>query len=116
MAHFDSEVVRLWGEFHSMVNMSSPDLRAWLGVAPDDQDAYLYDPDVEAPALGRDVLVILSKRRVDLNQHDIAVMRLVLEVLPSWLSREPPHSITDDPWRCSLMCLGYDPLKGQPFS
>jgi hypothetical protein len=113
----------LWNQFHQLVNMSSPDLRNWLGAAPDDPDRYLYDPDVDVRDLGPRVLNVLEKRRVDLTGDDEAVMRTVLDVVPAWLAdprRDPGGDAGGDQdaddggnerWRHSLMSLGHDPLK-----
>ena len=111
MAHTDPEISRLWDDFHALVNMPSPDLQAWLGTAPNDPDAYLYDPDVDAPALGRAVLTILEKRRTDLTRSDIDAMRQVVDVASAWLANPRTDAESQERWRRSLMCLGHDPVK-----
>jgi len=102
------ELARLWGEFHTLVNMPSPDLRTWLGTAPRTQEEYLWEPDAELPELGARVLNVLEKRRVDLTADDIATMRQTVELITGWLA-SPRED--DDRWRHSLMTLGHDPLK-----
>jgi Protein of unknown function (DUF3140) len=108
LSQTDPELASLWGEFHALVNMPSPDLRAWLGTAPRDQEGYLWEPDVDIHELGTQVLRVLDKRRVDLTAEDIATMRRAVELSTGWLA-SPRED--DDRWRHSLMTLGHDPLK-----
>ncbi|MFC9078985.1 DUF3140 domain-containing protein [Streptomyces sp. NPDC057062] len=68
------ETDALWDEFQQVVNMTSQELAAWLRV----QDA---DDDTGSPgrADGPRVVAILQKRRMDLTDDDIRVMREVVE-------------------------------------
>jgi hypothetical protein len=108
LAHTDPETAELWDRFHALVNMPSPDLRAWLGTAPTDPQAYRFDPDLDVVETGPKVLHLLERRRTDLTAADVALMRQVTEVIAAWLA--DPHE-DDDRWRHSLMSLGHDPLK-----
>ncbi len=108
MAHIDPETAQLWDRFHGLVNMRSPDLRAWLEASPDDPEAYLPDPDVDVLEDGPRVLHLLDKRRTDLTPADTELMRQVVDAVVSWLA-DPRED--DERWRYSLMRLGHDPLK-----
>jgi microcystin degradation protein MlrC len=108
LAYTDPETAELWDRFHALVNMPSPDLRAWLGTAPTDPAAYRFDPDLDVVETGRRVLQLLERRRTDLTAADTALMRQVTDVIAAWLA--DPHE-DDDRWRHSLMSLGHDPLK-----
>jgi hypothetical protein len=57
------------------------------------------------------VLGILAKRRTDLTDDDIEVMRTVVaEVRAERGDALDPES-GDDEWRRRLMSIGHDPLK-----
>lgn len=105
----DPELAVLWEEFHTAVNMPSPGLRAWLGVAPTEPDQYLWEPDVDPRELGRRVLEVLEKRRVDLTRADVATIRQAVDLITGWLAS--PRDVSDGRWRRTLMCLGHDPLQ-----
>ena len=107
----DPEIARLWDEFHAVVNMPSPDLRAWLGIAPVDAEEYLYEPDVDLRELGATVLAVLEKRRVDLTEADVDTMRQVVDLATAWLSNPREGEPDATRWRQSLLCPGHDPLK-----
>ena len=63
----------LWDEFHRVVNMTSRELDEWLRV---ESAAEVTEevPDHAGTSLGRRVLGVLTKRRTDLNQDDVAAM------------------------------------------
>ena len=108
-----------WNRFHEVVNMSSRELRDWLGVdAEDAAGEPAADLDAGAPAdpddrdLGRRVLEILGKRRRDLTRDDVDVMGHVVarvERLRGGLPEEPAAGT--DRRRHRLMSLGHDPLR-----
>ena len=50
---------------------------------------------------------VLSKRKADLTQADLAVMRQVVDLVETMGDR------IDDESRRELMIVGHDPLKGQ---
>jgi hypothetical protein len=108
LAHTDAETAELWERFHALVNMPSPDLRAWLGTAPTDPQAYRFDPDLDVVETGPRVLNLLEKRRTDLTADDLVLMREVTNAIAAWLADRHED---DDRWRHSLMSLGHDPLK-----
>ena len=111
MSRTDPELARVWDGFHAVVNMPSPDLRAWLGIAPADQEQYLYEPDFDPHELGAAVLGLLEKRRVDLTAADVETMRRVIDLAGAWLANPREGEPDATRWRQSLMCLGHDPLK-----
>ncbi|MER7452879.1 DUF3140 domain-containing protein [Nocardia beijingensis] len=103
---------QLWEEFHRLVNMSSRQLRDWLRTEGADTGSET-EPDHAGPAIGRDILAILGKRRTDLNADDIAVMRRAVDEITTArgadAEREPRAG--SDEWRRHLMSLGHDPLQ-----
>ncbi len=104
----DAEVDRLWDEFHRAVNMTSRELREWLLTEASDEGTFPPDPDLGLPEPGRSVVRVLTKRKTDLTDEDLAVMQEVTEQIERELSAGPD---TSPEWRHALMSLGHDPLK-----
>lgn len=109
----EPETEELWDEFHRVVNMSSRELSEWLrtqSAAPEDEEL----PDQAGPELGRNVLEILGKRKTDLIDDDVDVMRRVVDQVHEQrrADLEPTAGHTD--WRHDLMSIGHDPLKPTP--
>jgi Protein of unknown function (DUF3140) len=111
MARTDPQVAEVWEEFHALVNMSSPELRDWLLNTPDGVDTYASEPDQDVPALGLRVLQVLEKRRTDLTDSDLDLMREVTELIRARLRNAPAADVADDPWRDTLLTLGHDPTR-----
>jgi hypothetical protein len=107
----DSEFVEAWENFHTLVNMSSPEIRDWLLNTPDGVDTYAPEPDIDIHALGLQVLQIKDKRRTDLTSTDLDTMREVSDLIRGRLENAPESDINDDPWRDTLMTLGHDPTR-----
>ncbi|HEX6501034.1 MAG TPA: DUF3140 domain-containing protein [Micromonosporaceae bacterium] len=107
----DPALVSLWDEFHTLVNMPSPELRDWLLNTPDGADSYVSEPGVEPHALGERVLQILDKRRVDLTDADVTTMRQVTNEISELLANPPADDVNNGPWRDSLRTLGHDPTR-----
>ena len=107
----DSEFVEVWENFHTLVNMSSPELRDWLLNTPDGVDTYAPEPDIDIHALGQRVLQIKDKRRTDLTGTDLDTMREVSDLIRGRLENAPDADVNDDPWRDTLMTLGHDPTR-----
>ncbi|MFV0131245.1 DUF3140 domain-containing protein [Streptomyces sp. HMX112] len=106
-AHIDDG---LWNEFHTVVNMTSRELREWLSVQAAGERTEEV-PDRAGPPTGRRVLEILGKRRTDLTEDDVRAMERVCEIVRS--QRDPllePKAGGAD-WRHGLMNIGHDPLK-----
>ncbi|MEH1102765.1 DUF3140 domain-containing protein [Micromonospora sp. CPCC 205561] len=106
----DPEVEVLWEDFHAQVNVPSEQLRQWLLTRGSGEESFGPDPDLDLPALGRRILRVLSKRKVDLTPEDIAVMRDAIDEIESRMAEKPPRGNADDEWRHSLLDLGHDVL------
>ena len=111
MTRGNPEIEQVWDTFHQLVNMSSPELRDWLLTTPDGADAYAPEPGIDIHELGGRVLRLLEKRRVDLTDDDVAVMRLVTEYIVGRLLNVPREEAANEPWRDTLLTMGHDPLR-----
>lgn len=105
-----SEIDAVWDEFHSVVTMTSRELRDWLSTASANEETEAL-PDQVRPETGRRVLEILSKRRTDVNADDVEIMRHVVDVVRSLHPDPDRGDVDDDAWRRRLMNVGHDPLK-----
>lgn len=101
---------QLWDDFHTVVNMTSRELRDWLAVQGAGEDAEEL-PDQAGPHLGHRVLDILGKRRSDVTTDDVDVMRRVVDKVMSQRREDLEPTAGDDHWRRRLMNIGHDPLK-----
>ncbi len=99
------ETDMLWDEFHRVVNMTSEELRAYLLADASGEDGFGPDPDLGIDSLGRGVLHVLGKRKVDLTPDDYDTMSRVVELV------ETVGNKTDDESRHLLMSAGHDPLR-----
>lgn len=106
----DADLDRLWDEFHSVVNMTSRELRDWVSVEGAGEDAERL-PDQSGPETGRQVLDVLSKRKTDLTEGDLAVMRGVIDLVHRERGEDLEGTITDDGTRRRLMDVGHDALR-----
>ncbi|NEA47890.1 DUF3140 domain-containing protein [Streptomyces sp. SID10815] len=107
------ELDALWEDFHRVVNMTSQELAAWLRVRDAGEDTEPLPDDAGSPT-GQHVLAILQKRRTDLTDDDLRVMRKVVDSVADQadLENEPePSDAGDTRRRHRLMTLGHDPLK-----
>jgi len=100
----------LWEEFHQVVNMSSLELQEWLHVRSVDEDT-LHLNDRTGTVTGHRVVQILGKRRTDLTEDDVRVMRTVVEMIRARRGPEFEPTAGRTSWRQRLMTLGHDPLK-----
>ncbi|WP_256107721.1 DUF3140 domain-containing protein [Streptomyces sp. ODS05-4] len=100
----------LWDEFHTVVNMTSRELKEWLSTEAAGETAEEV-PDRAGKPTGRRVLDILGKRRTDLTTEDVATMERVVDIVRSQrgASLDPQAGGAD--WRHGLMDIGHDPLK-----
>lgn len=101
----------LWDEFHQAVNMTSEELRAWLLTDASGEEAFPSEPAMRLPELGRRVVELLRKRKVDLTDADNDTMRQVVDYVEDRLASPPAAGAADDAWRHSLLTVGHDPLK-----
>ncbi|GAA4683174.1 DUF3140 domain-containing protein [Streptomyces chumphonensis] len=100
----------LWDEFHRIVNMTSQELSDWLRTEAASERAEDV-PDQAGGETGRHVLAILRKRRVDLTDADLAVMRDVIDTVNSRCRADLEPTAGHEDRRFRLMSLGHDPLK-----
>ncbi|MGW2697662.1 DUF3140 domain-containing protein [Streptomyces sp. NPDC001296] len=104
------EMDALWAEFHRVVNMTSQELVAWLRVRDAGEDTEPL-PERAGPPTGRHVLAILQKRRTDLTDDDVEVMREVVDTVTDGQDLENEPEVVDDERRHRLMTIGHDPLR-----
>jgi hypothetical protein len=100
----------LWDDFHTVVNMTSRELRDWLAVQGAGEEAE-QEPDRAGSHLGHRVLDILGKRRADVTPDDVAVMEEVVERVTSQRGVDLEPTAGEAAWRRRLMNIGHDPLK-----
>jgi hypothetical protein len=97
----------LWNEFHGVVNMSAVTLDEWLRIVTADPD-WERSPDPAVMLTGQRVLCILRKKREDLTESDIRVMRTVVDQVRAELSGgASPASAR----HLRLLSIGHDPMK-----
>ncbi|RZU75217.1 uncharacterized protein DUF3140 [Micromonospora kangleipakensis] len=106
----DPEVEVIWDDFHAQVNVPSEQLRQWLLTRGSGEEAFGPNPDLNLPEPGRQILHVLSKRKVDLTREDIEVMRDAIDRIQSLVDAKPSRGNADDEWRHSLLDLGHDVL------
>ncbi|MFI7672703.1 DUF3140 domain-containing protein [Actinophytocola sp. NPDC049390] len=100
----------LWDEFHRVVNMSSRELGEWLRTrSAADRTEEL--PDQAGTETGQHVLAILGKRKTDLNDDDVRVMRKVVDRVHGERRDDLEPTAGQANWRHRLMTIGHDPLK-----
>ncbi|HLI39659.1 MAG TPA: DUF2267 domain-containing protein [Streptosporangiaceae bacterium] len=75
------------------------------------EEAFTADPDLNLPELGRRIVRLLGKRKVDLTSEDVEVMQRVVDFVAEQEANRPPAGAGDERWRRSLMTVGHDPLK-----
>ena len=100
----------LWEEFHQVVNMTSRELSEWLRVRSASEEAEL-PPEQAGTATGQHVVNILGKRRTDLTDKDIAVMKGVVGKVREQRREDLEPTAGQAAWRHKLMTIGHDPLK-----
>ncbi|MEO3752039.1 DUF3140 domain-containing protein [Streptomyces sp. B6B3] len=98
------EITALWAEFHTVVNMTSQELAAWLRTSGSSESTEVRR--------GREVLALLYKRPTDLCDADIRLMRHVVDAVRTEHTTGPAATIPEPEWRYRLMSLGHDPLRG----
>lgn len=110
------EVGTLWEKFHRLVNMNSEELRTWVSALDSGEVTFPEGPDPSLIDLGKEVVKILGKRKVDLTHHDLETMRRTVDEITRRLQSPPGRGAANDRWRRELMALGHDPLKPEPHS
>jgi hypothetical protein len=94
-----------------VINMTSEELRAWLLSEASGDAAPPGEPDLGLPELGKRVVELLRKRKVDLTQRDADVMEQVVDFVFTQEAEGPADMETDEKWRRSLMTVGHDPTR-----
>jgi hypothetical protein len=105
----------LWEEFHTVVNMTSRELRDWLRTEAADPDDEAL-PDQAGPPTGQHVLAILNKRKEDIGAADEEAMRAVVDEVSAKRRADLEPAAGRAECRHELMSLGHDPLKPPPES
>ncbi|WP_159941685.1 MULTISPECIES: DUF3140 domain-containing protein [unclassified Nocardiopsis] len=108
MAEHDPVIDEVWEDFHSVVNMTGQELREWLLTDASGEEA--FDSDPARPVSGRKEAIVnlLNKRRTDVTEADVELMREVTEFVRDQLA-DPRRE--DPAWRHRLMSVGHDPLS-----
>lgn len=106
-----ADVEVAWDSFHQAVNMTSEELRAWLLTEASGEEAFGPEPELALPELGRKVVDLLRKRKVDLTAEDADVMSQVVDFVLTREADRPEAGAPDEEWRRSLMTVGHDPLR-----
>jgi len=110
----DPDMNGLWQEFHSCVNVNSEELRRWLMTRAAHEDGTADAPHRIMPEPGKSILAVLAKRKVDLTDRDMKVMReTVTQIQDLLASGEAVGGVADDEWRHALMDLGHDPVRAR---
>lgn len=110
MAAHEAVDEELWTEFHRVVNMTSRELADWLRTREAGPETEPL-PDQAGSATGRKVLSILGKRKSDVNENDVEVMRDVVDRVHASRRDDLEPVAGDAGWRQGLMSLGHDPMK-----
>ncbi|MEU3456965.1 DUF3140 domain-containing protein [Micromonospora sp. NPDC006766] len=109
-ARLEPEVEVIWDDFHAEVNVPSEKLRQWLLTRGSGEEAFGPNPDLDLPEPGRQILAVLTKRKVDLTPEDIEVMREAIERIRELSAAKPSRGNADAEWRHALLDLGHDVL------
>ncbi|USQ84602.1 DUF3140 domain-containing protein [Streptomyces phaeoluteigriseus] len=104
------ELDALWEDFNRVVNMTSQELAAWLRVR-DAEETTEVPPEEAGTRTGRQVLAILQKRRTDLTEDDLRVMREVVDEVADRTDAADEPAAGDTALRHRLMSVGHDPLR-----
>jgi len=105
------EVDVAWDSFHQVINMTSEELRAWLLTEASGKDASPGGAGPALPELGRQVVELLRKRKVELTEQDADVMEQVVDFVLTQEAEGPADMESDAEWRRSLMTVGHDPMR-----
>jgi hypothetical protein len=108
VASTQPDAEQAWQDFHSVVNMTSPEVRDWLASPYGAAGA----SGAELHELGRHIPELLGKRRTDLTDADVEAMRRVADTVRDLLGDATPAATQEDhAWRHALMTVGHDPIK-----
>lgn len=110
MAKIDHAKVRL--EFDEAVNMTAPELSAWLATDESREVGFRRGGAAESVghASGQRIAGLLGKKAAELSDDDYAHMRKVVGHVRRHCAQRPENIYTSR-WRYSLMNWGHDPTK-----
>ncbi|MBX9421413.1 DUF3140 domain-containing protein [Streptomyces lateritius] len=91
--------------------MTAGELEKWLDTDESKSVGQSDGGESVGHASGRRIVDLLSTKKDDLSDDDIAHMRKVVGYVHRHLAQRPGGDVTDTPWRHSLMNWGHDPLK-----
>lgn len=91
--------------------MTAGELKKWLDTDESKSVGQSEGGESVGHASGRRIVGLLSTKKGDLSDGDIAHMRKVVGYVHRHLAQRPGGDVTDTPWRHSLMNWGHDPLK-----
>ena len=109
----DPELDDVWQDFHRVVNMTSRELRDWLRTANADETTEPLPEEID-DSLGWRVADVLSKRKTDLTDDDVEVMRQVIDTIRAEIGEEGDERVldlTDAELRERLLSVGHDALR-----
>ncbi|CAL9351611.1 DUF3140 domain-containing protein [Streptomyces griseomycini] len=98
-------------DFNDAVNMTPGELKKWLDTDESKSVGQSDGGESVGHASGRRIIDLLSTKKDDLSDDDIAHMRKVVGYVHRHIKQRPDGDVTDTPWRHSLMNWGHDPLK-----
>jgi hypothetical protein len=100
-------------EFGDAVNMTRSELEKWLDSDESKSVGQKSSSGSESTGhhSGRRIVTLLSTKRDDLTDDDVAHMRKVVGYVKRHLAQRPSGDVHDTPWRYSLMNWGHDPTK-----
>ncbi|OKJ66486.1 DNA-binding protein [Streptomyces sp. CB02261] len=91
--------------------MTAGELEKWLDTDESKSVGQSDGGESVGHASGRRIVDLLSTKKDDLSDDDIAHMRKVVGYVHRHLAQRPGGDVTDTPRRHSLMNWGHDPLK-----
>jgi hypothetical protein len=96
-------------EFHNVVNMTAPQIRAWLATPESKRVGFTYKGERESVGRksARKIIRMLTG-----GEFDEAHARKVIGYVHRHLAQRPSGDVSETPWRYSLMNWGHDPLHG----
>ncbi|MBA3667901.1 MAG: DUF3140 domain-containing protein [Sphingomonas sp.] len=103
---------QVFTRFKIAVNMAPAELEEWLETDDSHKVGIRKNGQSESVghASGRRIVVLLRKRKDELDDEDYAQMRKVVGYVRRHSAQRPENIVTSR-WRYSLMNWGHDPIK-----
>ncbi|MEX1024398.1 MAG: DUF3140 domain-containing protein [Planctomycetota bacterium] len=98
-------------DFDDAVNMAPKELETWLESDESKRVGQKNGGESVGHRSGRRIVELKRKKKVELDDDDIAHMRKVVGYVHRHLAQRPQGDVEETPWRYSLMNWGHDPLK-----